>query len=117
MRRIASLGLAIFVFLGAVPSAQAADYYSMSSIVLLQPEAVIRERVPEGAEAIAAYIKAINAAINDRLSKENAPSPVGLAIFVAVRPGGASNAWIGSNSFVAKPLSDEVVAAVKSVPA
>jgi hypothetical protein len=82
---------AAFAALLCMP-AFAADPYAMQGVVLLQPEAVLSERVT--ALELAAYIKAVNAEASASLSGIADAAPAAGFIVVAVRPGGQSRVWL-----------------------
>lgn len=70
----------------------AAKPYSMQSLVLLQPDFVLSERVQ--VDDLSHYVKAINAAAETNLAAVVEPIPAAGFIVVAVRPGGQSKVWL-----------------------
>jgi hypothetical protein len=89
--------------------------YAMQSVTLLQSDATVEQRVPAGALALAAYIQQINGAVAARLANGVTPLPTGIALFVAIRPNGASNAWIGATSAVPAVTRVAIITATRSV--
>ncbi|HEX4292906.1 MAG TPA: hypothetical protein VHZ29_02095 [Rhizomicrobium sp.] len=87
--------------------------YAMQSITLLQPQDTIAQRVP--VTALTNYIKAVNEAVATKLASGPPPPPMGIALIVAIRPNGASNAWIGAVSDIPAATHDAIIAAARSV--
>ncbi len=71
----------------------AAEPFRMQNLMLLQPDSVMRERA-EHIEALAAYVKALNAAASRELARVGTPRPAAGFVAVAVRPGGRSRIWL-----------------------
>lgn len=73
---------------------RAAEPYAMRGLVLLQPDAVFRERVSGGAPAMQAYIEAVNAEAARIVEGSEPQRPSAGFIVLAVRPGGRSKIWL-----------------------
>jgi hypothetical protein len=69
--------------------------FATKTVVLYQPDAILRERVPS-VEALSAYIKAVQAVCEVHFSGASAPET--LDVVVAIKPGGHSRAWFVSPS-------------------
>jgi hypothetical protein len=109
--------LAAIVLAFAMASSATAEAapYAMQSITLLQPEEIVGQRLPAGVPSLAGYIQAVNAAVAAKLASGTAPPPAGIALIVAIRPNGTSNAWIGATSAVPAATHDAIIAAARSV--
>ncbi len=90
-------------------------HYVMSSVTLLQPDETVSQRLPDGAASLAAYIQAINAAVAAALVDDSPPPAAGVALFLALRPNGTSNAWIGTKSDIPMRLRDTIIGAARAV--
>lgn len=99
--------LASFLVAAAAP-------YELQSIMLLQPESVIGERVPS-VDSLSKYIRAIQAATGSALGNE-APSPASGYIVLAVRPGGESNVWFDFQPALPEETESRLRAAILAVP-
>lgn len=108
MRIIASL-----VALVLCCSASAAQPYDLHSVLLLQPQSIVSERV-QSAEKLASYIKAVDAAAAHALAHSPA-NPTSGFIAIAVRPGGASKAWLDLTPALPSPLEARLAAVIKAV--
>jgi hypothetical protein len=106
---------ALLVLLVASGNASAAEAYKMTSIGLLQPEYVMKERVADAA-VVADYIKAINAAAAKNLEIISPPVSRSGSIYVAVRPGNRAKAWLAFGSDLPAPVQEALLSAVTSVP-
>ena len=73
-------------------SAFAAKPYNMQSVVLLQPDFVLSERVE--VTDLSNYIKSVTAAADTTIAGIGKPVPASGFIVVAVRPGGQSKVWL-----------------------
>ncbi|HEU4665392.1 MAG TPA: hypothetical protein VFS55_15285 [Dokdonella sp.] len=85
--------VAMLAVLAAAP-VRAAEAWRTLGFVLLQPEAVLRERVPGGAQAMSDYIGSIDAAAKKTLAAVEPPRPTSGFLVLAVRAGGRSKAWL-----------------------
>lgn len=77
---------------GVASAAPSGPPHKTNSLMLLQPETVLRERV-SSVETMAAYIKALQAAADGALANEKAGAASSGYFLVAVRPGGKSKLW------------------------
>jgi hypothetical protein len=88
----AARGLATFLALAAV-SAQAVEPLRQHDVVLLQPGALIEQRVTGGADAMAAYLKTLGEAATETMRANPQQIPAAGFIVVAVRPGNQTRTW------------------------
>lgn len=86
------------------------------NILLLQPEFVFEERVPD-ASAFSAYIKSIESSISAALQTKPRFAPVGGFVVVAVKPGQKSKVWLDFGPSLNRQNSVTIQTAVKSVSA
>ena len=95
--------------LWAAPAARAVEPLLQHDIVLLQKGDVIEQRVDGGADAMAAYLKALGQAETDTMRAHPSQIPSAGFIVVAVRPGNQTRTW-----FDFKPaLADATMAALR----
>lgn len=111
MRVLLSLGISLFL----CASGQAAEPLSSHGVVLLQPSTVVQSRVPT-VDAMADYIKAVEAAAHEAVGASPARQAVGGFLVVAVRPGLKSKAWLDFDRLVDLELQRQIVARVQAVP-
>lgn len=83
-------------------------------VVLLQPNAVTQERVPS-VDAMADYIKAIEAAAQEAVVGHAARQAVSGFIVVAVRPGLKVKVWLDFDTLVDLDLQQQVATRVQAV--
>ena len=95
-------------------SVVAASPYKLESVMLLQPDFVLKERVPS-IDSLSTYIKAVQSATESTLSKE-APSPASGYIVLAVRPGAESNVWFDFKPELPEETAAKLRAAIKALP-
>lgn len=110
--RALALGLCL---LAGLAGARAAEPVTELGVVLLQPSAVLEERVPS-VDAMADYIKAVQAASREAVLGSAARQSVGGFIVVAVRPGPQSHVWLDFDALLDLELRKQIldkVAAVK----
>lgn len=98
----------------AAPCAWAAEPLTNFNVVLLQPSAVLEERVPS-IDAMAEYIKAVEAASREAVIASGAKQSVGGFIVVAVRPEWRSNVWLDFDSLLDLELRRQIVAKVRAL--
>lgn len=94
-------------------SASGAQPYNLHSIMLLQSESVVGERV-HSAESLAIYIKAVDKAVARSLA-HSPETPTAGFIAIAVRPGGVSRAWLDLSPALPRRLEARVTAAIEAV--
>jgi len=109
--RARAAALALAGALLAPLAAHAVEPLQQLDIVLLQPGAVIDQRVEGGSDAMADYLKRLGAAATEAMRDNPQQIPSAGFIVVAVRPQGKAHAW-----FDFKPaLADKTVAALAHV--
>ena len=109
MKLIAVLGAMLLSF-----SAAAAPPYHTESIVLLQPDFVLKERVPS-VQSLSEYVKAVQAAAGEALAGQE-PHPACGYLVLAVRPGGQSMVWLDFKPSLPADSANRLRAAVLRVP-
>lgn len=98
----------------ASSSASAAEPMEMSSVVLLQPESVLQQRVPDVA-ALGIYAKAVVSAASTVLRASSNHPVTGGFLVLAVRPGQKSKVWLDFDPALPPELADAVVAKAQAV--
>jgi hypothetical protein len=98
----------------ATPWVQAAEPVTKFGVVLLQPSSVLEERVPS-VDAMAEYIKAIEAASREAVLASPLRQSAGGFIVVAVKPGQKSKVWLDFDTLLDMELSKQLTASVTSV--
>ncbi|MBB6368515.1 hypothetical protein FHR56_003694 [Xanthomonas sacchari] len=93
----------------------AAEPFRMQNLMLLQPDSVMRERA-EHIEALAAYVKALNAAASRELARVGTPRPAAGFVAVAVRPGGRSRIWLDLAPALPDATATALTTALERVP-
>jgi len=105
---------ALLLFALASLPTVAATPYKTESVMLLQPDSVLKERVPS-VVGLSDYIKALQAAADGALATEPA-SPASGYLVVAVRPGRQSMAWLDFKPALPAPIAERIRAAIRGVP-
>jgi len=105
----------VLLWLGVAALARAAEPITKSDVVLLQPSDVLEERVAS-VDAMAAYIKAIEAASRSALLANPLRQATGGFIVIAVRPGQRSKAWLDFDTMLDPEVSRQLIAGVSAVP-
>jgi hypothetical protein len=95
--------------------AAAAAAFTNAGIVLLQPEDVLRSRVPD-ANALARYIKDVEATTGKVLEAAFQRKPNGAYLVMALRPGGRSKAWLDLEAPLPQATHDALQAALEALP-
>lgn len=104
---------ALVLFALCLP-ARASEPLTKFGVVLLQPDIVLKNRVPE-VTALANYIRAVeDAARASFLTNQQHPSTAGF-IVVAVRPEQKSKVWLDFDPPLPSALKDVVIANLKAV--
>lgn len=85
------------------------------NVVLLQPDFVLQERVPD-VPALSNYIKAIEGAASSAVQSNAEVAPTGGFIVVAVKPGEKSNIWLDFKPALQAQTAAAIQSAAKSVP-
>lgn len=83
--------------------------------MLLQPEAVLEERVLS-VQSLADYIQAVDTAANDALSKQK-PQPAGGYLVLAIRPGNKSMVWLDFKPTLPTSIASKLRKTILAVPA
>jgi len=99
----------------ATASAQNAEPVTKFGVVLLQPSAVLEERVPS-VDAMADYIQAIEAAAREAVLASPLRQVAGGFIVVAVRPGTKSKVWLDFDTLLDADVSRQIVTRTTAVP-
>jgi len=103
--------LAATLALAAAVAAHAVEPLVQHDVVLLQKGEIIEHRVSGGADAMAAYLKALGAAATETMRANAQQIPSAGFIVVAIRPGNQTRTW-----FDFKPaLSTTTMAALTHV--
>ena len=103
--------------LAAASTAQAVAPLVQHDVVLLQKGEVIEQRVDGGADAMAAYMKALGAAATETMRAHPAQIPSAGFIVVAVRPGRKTHAWFDFKPALADATRAALAQAVAATPA
>lgn len=106
--------LAIISSLFLAFAGHAAEPLARHGVVLLQPNAVVQERVPS-VDAMADYIQAVEAAAREAVVASTARQSVGGFVVVAVRPGLQARAWLDFDTLVDLDLQRRILAQVQAV--
>lgn len=92
----------------------AATPYRTESIMLMQPDFELKERVAS-VESLSEYIKAVQSAAESALADEQ-PHPATGFLVLAVRPGGQSMVWLDFKPGLPEPIAAKLRAAILAVP-
>lgn len=98
----------------AATGAQSAEPLANLHVVLLQPSKLMEARVAD-IDAMAAYVKAVEAAARDAVTGSSARQSTSGFIVVAVRPGLQSNVWLDFDAMLDLDLKKQVVGKVKAI--
>ena len=98
----------------AAAAAHAAGPLTNFNVVLLQPSSVLEERVTS-VDAMAEYVKAVEAASREAVIASGARQSVGGFIVVAVKPGLKSNVWLDFDALTDLEMQKQIAARVKAV--
>jgi predicted Zn-dependent protease len=94
--------------------AQAVAPYRMDTITMLQPDAILSQRVSD-AQGFADYVTRLNDALAGNLKTYSPAAPAGGYVVVAVRPGGKSKVWLALEPPLPVPLANKLISAAKAV--
>jgi hypothetical protein len=111
-RRLAA-ALALATLAVAAAPARAVEPLRQLDIVLLEPGAVIEQRVDGGADGLADYVRRLGAAAAETMRAHSRQLPDAGFIVVALRAGGQSRTWFD----FATPLMPETAAALSEAVA
>ena len=109
-----ALFLSVLIWMAA-PLAPAAEPVTKHGVVLLQPSAVLEQRVPS-VDAMADYIKAIEAASREAVLASPLKQAAGGFIVVAVRPGQKSKVWLDFDTLLDSEMGRQIIARATAVP-
>jgi len=98
----------------ALACAQAAEPVTKQGVVLLQPGPVLEERVAS-VDAMAEYIKAVEAAARAAVLASPLKQSVSGFIVIAVRPGGKSKVWLDFDILLDADLGRRLIAGIGAV--
>jgi hypothetical protein len=109
-----SLLLTATLFVATVCGAQAAEPITHFNVVLLQPSAVMEKRVTD-IDAMADYIKAVQAASRDAVIASGATQAVGGFIVLAVKPGQQSKVWLDFDALLDLEIRKQITKSVRAI--
>lgn len=95
--------------------AHAAEPITNFNVVLLQPSAVMEKRVAN-IDAMADYIKAVQAASREAVVASGATQAVGGFIVLAVKPGHKSRVWLDFDTLLDLEMRKQITNSVKTIP-
>jgi hypothetical protein len=95
--------------------APAVKVYHMAGVILMQPDFVLNQRIPN-AQGLADYVVKVNEAIEAATKTYAPPTSAGGFIVLAVRPGGKSKAWLDVQPPLPAALASRVMSAIQTVP-
>lgn len=98
----------------AAACAQAAEPLTNFNVVLLQPGAVMEKRVAD-IDAMADYIKAVEAASREAVVASGATQAVGGFIVLAVKPGLKSNVWLDFDALLDLEMRKQITQRVRAI--
>jgi hypothetical protein len=98
------VGAAALALLGALMPAQAAEI-TRQEVVLLQPDAELRARVPS-VDAYGDYVNAVRAAWFEAIRAHALPQPAAGFVVLAVRPGQQARLWLDVEPPLPEALAD-----------
>lgn len=110
-----SLFFFVSLFVAAI-CAHAAEPITNFNVVLLQPSPVMEKRVAN-IDAMADYIKAVQAASRDAVVASGATQAVGGFIVLAVKPGQKAKVWLDFDTLLDLEMRKQITNSVKAVPA
>lgn len=109
-----SLLLCVFLCVTAVGCARAAEPITNFNVVLLQPSAVMEKRVTD-IDAMADYIKAVEAASREAVIASGATQAVGGFIVLAVKPGMKSKVWLDFDALLDLEIRKQITKGVSAI--
>lgn len=109
----ATLFIAAAQALAAAP-APAPEPFTNFNVVLLQPSKVLEERVAS-IDAMAEYIKAIEAAAKEAVAASAARQSTGGFLVVAIRPGPRSRVWLDFDTLLDLDIRKQLTSKVEAV--
>ena len=100
--------------LAACCAAHAVEPLRQHDVVLLQKGEIIEQRVDGGADAMAAYLKALGASLTEAMRANPQQIPAAGFIVVAVRPGPLTHTWFDFKPALAGATEDALTHAVEA---
>ena len=104
----------LFILVCHASNAQAKEAFHTFNLVLLQPDFVLQERVPDVAE-LSNYIKGIERSVSHAIQTKSEFPPVGGFIVVAIKPHEKSNIWLDFAPALKPQVATSIQLAAKSV--
>ncbi|MES2584643.1 MAG: hypothetical protein V4627_18095 [Pseudomonadota bacterium] len=104
-----------YLFSMAAACAHAAEPITHFNVVLLQPSPVMEKRVAN-IDAMADYIKAVEAAAREAVIASGATQAVGGFIVLAVKPGRKSRVWLDFDTLLDLEMRKQITNSVKVIP-
>jgi hypothetical protein len=103
---------------GVVPArfAHAAQPFVNAGVVLLQPEAVLAQRIAD-TERFAAYMQQVEAAAGQAAEGVFQRTPAGGFLVLALRPGGRSRVWLDLDTPPPEATQAAIRSRIEAVPA
>jgi hypothetical protein len=108
-----SLLFFVALFVAAI-CAHAAEPITNFNVVLLQPSPVMEKRVAN-IDAMADYIKAVQAASREAVVTSGATQAVGGFIVLAVKPGQKSKVWLDFDTLLDLEMRKQITNSVKAI--
>jgi hypothetical protein len=108
-----SLALIVMLAVAAL-CARASEPLTGFNVVLLQPSSVLEDRVPS-IDAMADYIKAVQAASREAVLASPLKQSTSGFIVIAIRPGQKSKVWLDFDSLLDSELSKQIIGKVTAV--
>ncbi|HTP73457.1 MAG TPA: hypothetical protein VML58_14660 [Burkholderiaceae bacterium] len=108
-----SLIASVLIWMAAA-LALAAEPLAKLGVVLLQPSDVLEQRVPT-VDAMADYIKAVEAAAREAVRSAAVRQATSGFIVIAVKPGAKSKVWLDFDTLVDPETSRQLVARITAV--
>ena len=115
--RLALLSSTATLALWATTAAHAIEPLLQHDVVLLQKGEIIEQRVDGGADAMAAYLKALGEAETETMRANPAQIPSAGFIVVAVRPGNKTRTWFDFKPALGEATMDALRRTVETTPA
>lgn len=109
-----SLLISVLFVAAAICCAHAAEPITNFNVVLLQPSAVMEKRVPN-IDAMADYIKAVEAVSREAVIASGATQAVGGFIVLAVKPGLKSNVWLDFDALLDLEIRKQITKSVRAI--
>ena len=103
------------ILAAATLCARASEPVTKFGVVLLQPGSVLEDRVPS-VDAMAEYIKAVEAASREAVRAIPLKQAASGFIVIAIRPGQKSKVWLDFDTLLDSQVSQQLVARVTAVP-